>query len=145
MDGFRLSGRMLNAQQGKALLDRYYLQCKPVLIAGHMLRVVVTPDTRTLDQNAKFHALCSDIAASGLTWAGEKRTPKQWKVLLVSGHAVATGDGAELTQGLEGEMVNLRESTALMSVRRGASLIEYALAFCAHNGVQIHTSDEVPS
>lgn len=92
---------------------------------------------RTLDQNAKFHAICSDIARSGLEWAGKKRTAAQWKVLLVSGHATATKEGSEMVPGLEGEFVNVRESTALMSKRRGASLIEYALAFAAMRGVEL--------
>lgn len=91
--------------------------------------------TRTLEQNAKFHAMCSDIAKSGLNWAGKPRTAAQWKVLLVSGHAIATKEGAEIVPGLESEYVNLRESTALMSKKRGASLIEYSLAFGAQHGV----------
>lgn len=89
--------------------------------------------TRTGDQNAKFHAICSDLARSGLEWMGKRRTAEQWKVLLVSGHAVATKEGADLVPGLEGEFVNLRESTATMSRRRSSSLIEYAQAFVAQH------------
>ena len=88
---------------------------------------------RTADQNAKFHAICRDLAQSGLEWMGKPRTAEQWKVLLVSGHAVATKEGAELVSGLEGEFVNLRESTAAMSKRRSSSLIEYAQAWAAQN------------
>ncbi len=91
--------------------------------------------TRSLEQNAKFHALCGDLAYSGLEWAGKPRSAAQWKVLLVSAHAVVTKEGAEIVPGLEGEFVNLRESTALMSVSRGASLIEYVQAFVATNEV----------
>jgi hypothetical protein len=93
--------------------------------------------TRTLEQNAKFHALCDDLAKSDVTWAGKRRTAAQWKVLLVSGHAVATKEGSEILPGIEGEFVNIRESTALMSKKRGASLIEYTLAFCAMHGVSM--------
>jgi hypothetical protein len=100
-------------------------------------RVTFSEPKRNLDQNAKFHALCSDIARSGMEWAGKRRTADQWKVLLVSGHAVATKEGAEMVPGLEGEFVNVRESTALMSVKRAASLIEYTLAFCSNNGVEL--------
>lgn len=99
--------------------------------------VEVKPATRTLDQNAKFHAICSDIGKSGVLWAGKPRTAAQWKVLLVSGHAAATREGSEMVPGLEGEYVNLRESTALMSKKRSASLIEYTLAFCAMHGVEL--------
>jgi hypothetical protein len=94
-------------------------------------------DNRTLEQNAKFHALCSDIARSGAEWAGKRRSAAEWKVLLVSGHSVATKEGAEIVPGLEGEFVNIRESTARMSVKRGASLIEYTLAWCATKGIEV--------
>jgi hypothetical protein len=55
--------------------------------------------------------------------------------LLVSGHATATKEGSEILPGLEGEFVNIRESTALMSKKRGASLIEYTLAYAAMNQI----------
>ncbi len=91
---------------------------------------------RTSDQNAKFHALCSDLEKSRIHWAGKPRDAAAWKVLLVSGHATATKEGSEMIPGLEGEFVNVRESTALMSKSRGSSLIEYAQAFCAAHGVE---------
>jgi len=100
-------------------------------------RVTVAAPTRTSDQNAKFHALVSDIAKSGHLWLGKPRNAAQWKVLLVSGHSVATKEGSEIVPGIEGEFVSLRESTALMSKRRGASLIEYVQCFCAMNNIKI--------
>lgn len=100
-------------------------------------KVVVDDLTRTGEQNAKFHAICGDIAKSGISWMGKARTAEQWKVLLVSGHAAATKEGFEIIAGLEGEFVNIRESTALMSVKRGSSLIEYSIAWCAMNGVKL--------
>lgn len=103
--------------------------------AGTVVRF--SEPTRTSEQNAKFHAICSDLERSRLEWMGKPRSAAQWKVLLVSGHAVATKECAELVPGLEGEFVNLRESTAAMSKKRGASLIEYALAFCAMRGVRL--------
>lgn len=106
-------------------------------------QVILKPSTRTTEQNAKFHALCSDIAKSGMKWAGKERNAAQWKVLLVSGHAIATNEGAEIVPGIESEFVNLRESTALMSKKRGASLIEYTLAFCAANSIKLSDYDRL--
>jgi len=100
--------------------------------------VTVGEPTRSLDQNAKFHALCSDLGKSQVLWAGKPRTSAEWKVLLVSGHATATHEGSEIIPGIEGEFVNIRESTALMRKARGASLIEYTLAFAAMNGLEVH-------
>lgn len=93
---------------------------------------------RNLEQNAKFHAICSDIARSDIEWAGKRRTPAQWKVLLVSGHAVATKEGAEMVPGIEGEFVNIRESTALMSKSRASSLIEYSIVFALSNDIELN-------
>ena len=90
--------------------------------------VQVKPKTRSLDQSAKFHAICNDLAKSRIEWGGKRRTLEEWKVLLVSGHAAATNSGYEIVQGFEGEMINLRESTATMTKARSASLIDYAEA-----------------
>ena len=99
--------------------------------------VTVSDQIRTLPQNAMFHDLCGAIAKAGAKWAGKPRTAKEWKVLLVSGHATATGEGSDIVPGLEGEFVNIRESTALMSKKRGSSLIDYTMAYCANNGIAI--------
>jgi hypothetical protein len=74
---------------------------------------------------------------------GKVRTPQEWKTLLVSGHAIATGYGAEVIAGLEGELVNIREPTSKMSVKRGSSLIEYTLAFCAMNDIKLPYRSEL--
>lgn len=97
---------------------------------------------RNLEQSAKFHAICSDISRQK-TFAGRFRKPEQWKMLLVSGHSVATKQGSEMVPGLEGEWCNLRESTAEMSVKRMASLIEYAIAYCVDNAIMLsaHNGD----
>lgn len=132
----RFFRRLSGVAPAYAAISSLWAEIKPYLVDGHAFELTVRPETRTTDQNAKFHALCSDIAKSGLQWAGKRRDAGEWKVLLVSGHAVATKEGTEIVPGLEGEFINLRESTALMSKRRGSSLIEYAVAFCANNGIR---------
>jgi hypothetical protein len=99
--------------------------------------VSIGPRKRSSDQNAMFHAICADLAASPLTFAGKRRSMLTWKSLLVSGHAVATGEDGEVIPGIESEFVAIRESSANMSVRRAASLITYALAFCDMHGVEL--------
>lgn len=79
--------------------------------------------------------MISDIARQ-VTWCGKKLKPEQWKVLLISGHAVATKQEAEVVPGLEGEYVNIRESSADMSVGRMASLIEYTMAWAIGQNVR---------
>ncbi|MCW9731935.1 recombination protein NinB [Avibacterium sp. 20-15] len=97
--------------------------------------VEIKPLTRTLAQNAKLHAMLTDIAKQ-CTFNGKKQTLGTWKMLFVSGHNIATGEQAEMAIGFEGEVVNLRESTAEMGVKRSASLIEYIQAWGVSNGVR---------
>ena len=98
---------------------------------GYQVRVI--EQLRNGEQRAKFHALCTDLEKSEITWLGKRRSKQAWKVLLISGHAVATDEGVEIVPGLEGEFVNIRESEASMSKSRSSSLIEYTLAFIANH------------
>jgi hypothetical protein len=135
---------LFNRQQAHAVFTALWERVKAELQGGKRLQVSVKPERRSLDQNAKFHALCEDAARAGLVWAGKPRSAAEWKVLLVSGHAAATNLGAEIVAGLEGEFVNIRESTAAMDKARGSSLIEYTLAFLAQQGVAVHQERTTP-
>lgn len=119
------------------------IECIKTSPSGY--KVTVEPPKRTDGQNERFHAIVGDIAKSGIEWAGKKRSAAQWKVLLVSGHAVATKEGAEIVPGLENEFVAVRESTALMSIKRGASLIDYSTCFAIQNGVRLNDPKEITS
>jgi hypothetical protein len=99
-------------------------------------------DGRSPSQNDIFHAMMNDIAASNAEWAGQRWDADDWKALMVSAHAKATrGDHPDprrtLIQGLEGELVQLREKTSKMSKERATSLIEYVMAWCAQHGIEL--------
>ena len=118
---FRLSHDTARQNAARAVMD-----------APDGWKVEIKPRTRSSDQNALLHALFSE-AAKVCSWHGRKLTAEQWKVLFISGHAIATGRGADMVPGLEGEFVNIRESSARMSVARMTSLIEYINAWMAEN------------
>lgn len=115
-----------------------------VMQAPEGYEVRITPPRRSLDQNAMLHAICADIARSGHHHAGEPRSPAEWKCLLVSAHTYITGHGLKILPGIEGEYVNVRESTASMSKARGSSLIDYALAYCALNSIKLSAAQWYP-
>lgn len=125
-------------QAHKVISEQLWSYCKAMLVSGNVLKVTVGDMSRTLEQNAKFYAICEDIAKSGLKWNGKRQPASVWKLLLISGHAMATGEGADIMAGLEGEFINIRESTALMSVKRSSSLIEYSTAFAVNNDVKLN-------
>jgi len=99
--------------------------------------VTIKEPTRRTVQNNMLHALLEDMARSGFKWDGEARTALEWKNLCVSGHTIATGLPAKFTRGLEGELLNVRESTANMGVARASSLISYVIAFCDMNAIPL--------
>lgn len=105
------------------------------LAAQEYVVVEVRDPKRSDEQNAKMHAMLSDIAQQ-MTWQGNKLDVDGWKSLFVSGHAIATRLPHKVVIGIEGELVNVREPTSEMSVRRCASLIEYIQAWAAENGVK---------
>ena len=135
MSEFRHFAKLHDPKQAREALDLVYEKAVPYLYQGKKVEIRMTLETRNGEQNAKFHAMCGDFARSGLEWAGKRRDAAAWKVLLVSGHAMATKEGAEIIPGLEGEFVNIRESTALMSKGRSSSLIEYTMAMGDQMGV----------
>lgn len=136
---------LFNAQQGHTAMARLWMEAKAHLLAGRRMVLELKEETRRDSQNRKFHALCGDLERSRFQWMGKPRTAAQWKVLLVSGHAVATKEETEVIPGLEGEFINVRESTAQMTVRRSASLLEYTIAFCAMNRIPTLDEEAVPA
>jgi hypothetical protein len=129
--------------------QQYILAHKPARM-GAIQAVQDAPDgyvveikepTRKLSQNAKFHAILTDISRQA-QYIGKKRSIEFWKGLFVSGWQIATGEKPDIVPGLEGEFINIRESTATMSVRNLSSLMEYVIAWAIDNGIQL--TDPVP-
>lgn len=117
-----------------------YLQLgKPV-----RLRIDDKQPTRTLDQNAKFHALCGDIAKQR-KWAGQEIDTEGWKRLLVDAWARAEGKGqGRVVPSLDGQsVVNLGIQTRRMRVADMAELIEFAQAWAVDNGVTLYDSERM--
>ena len=130
--------RIITRQNKRDVMTLAWEAAGKLLEANDSIYVEVREKTRTLEQNAKLHAMLSDIARQK-EFGGQKRTIEQWKMIFISGHRIATGGTAEMAVGLEGEVINLRESTAQMGVQRLASLISYIDAWAAENGVVFKT------
>ncbi len=137
MSDDRLTLRLFEPVQAHKAIDAAWRHAKGWLVAGGgRLVLEVRPETRSDQQNRLLHALFADVARQA-EWMGKKRTAIEWKLLFVSGHSVATKQGADLVPGLEGEFLNLRESTARMSKARMASLLEYVMAWAVDHGVEL--------
>lgn len=110
---------------------------------GHY--VSIQEPTRSLDQNAKLHAMLGDIARQK-QWAGRSLEIDDWKRLLVDAWARQEGGhAARVVPSLDGEgVVTLGAQTRNLGVRDMASLIESIYAWGAEQGVQWSEPVEVP-
>lgn len=122
--------------QARAAFGVAYERGMSHVVQGGRAVLELRPERRSDVQNARLHAMFSDIAKRHL-FNGRRLTLDQVKVIFISGHSMVTGNGADLVVGLEGEAVNIRESSARMSVARMASLIEYTMAWAANNGMDL--------
>lgn len=95
--------------------------------------------TRSLEQNAKFHAICHDLERSGLEWAGKARDTEAWKRLLVDAWARCEHrTQGEIVPSLDGQsVVNLGIQTRKMKVGEMAELIEFSQAWAIDHDVPL--------
>lgn len=98
--------------------------------------VEIKPITRSLAQNAKLHALLTDIAKA-LEWAGAKRDVETWKRLLTAAWLRARGEPIEMLPALDGHGVDIVfRRTSELSVNEMIELIEYIQAWAVDKGIE---------
>jgi len=101
--------------------------------------VEIKPPKRTLPQNAKLHAMLTDVACQ-VEWAGAKRNPEAWKDIFTAALRSAK-HGLDVVPGINGGFVLLGMHTSAMTKAEVAELIELIAAFGAEHGVQFQDDD----
>ncbi len=118
---------------------------KQFLELGQDVRVSVKEHkpSRSLEQNAMFHAICGELATQ-LQWAGRWLDAEGWKRLLVDAWARESNRRqGDIVPSLDGaSIVNLAVQTRRMTVGEMADLITFAQAWAVENGVRL--SDQAP-
>ena len=124
------------AVQGhKALLEAWNW-VKPMVMAGHRLNVVIKPESKTREQEEKYHAMIGEVAEQaqhlGSSWQAE-----DWKRLLLDKFARETGR-------THGKVIPNLDKTGVVEVgilsRKfnkvdGAEFIEWLYAWGIENGI----------
>ena len=96
---------------------------------------------RTGDQNAKIHAMLSDIARQ-VELNGMKYSAHVWKRLTVAEWLKDAGERPMIIQDLSGEILVLWEKTSKMTTKQMASYIEWLYAFGVEYSVIWSKKDE---
>lgn len=102
--------------------------------------VRITPPTRSLEANARFHAMLSDIVKSGWKHEGRKFDVDDLKVLFVSAWMHETGRTSDVVRGFNGEAVQLRRSTTTFTKEEMGELMDLVETFAAQHSINL--SDE---
>lgn len=99
--------------------------------------ITAKPVTRSSSQNAKLHAMLTEIAGQK-EWAGMRRDVDTWKRLMVAAWCRARGENVELLPALDGHGVDIVfRRTSELSKGEMAELIEFVQAWAVEQGVQL--------
>lgn len=96
--------------------------------AGAVLNIAEAK--RTLDQNAKFWAMLSDISRAKPL--GRRHTPDDWKAIMMN----ACGWECQFMEGLDGRPFPQGFKSSQLTKHQMMVLIEYMTAFAAEHGIQ---------
>lgn len=98
--------------------------------------VEIKPPTRSLEQNAKLHAMLEDVA-NQVEWHGMKLHKDIWKRICTAAMLREIGESPMLVPSLDGHGIEIiYEKTSTMGKRMMAALIEWVYAFGSEKGVQ---------
>ena len=130
--------RLENPKQAHALIANLWVRIKAALESGQNLTIEVKKESKTRDQEEKYHAMIADIAKQA-QHQGARWNAEDWKRLLLhefakqanlpQGRIVASLDGTGIVQlGLQSRK---------LTKEQGSEFIEFLFAWAAQNGVDL--------
>jgi hypothetical protein len=125
-----------NAQQGhQAMTHAWAEYIKPMLIAGHRMTLEVKPEKRTTPQNARLHAMLTNLSKHA-EWHGQKLPMEVWKRLCMAAWMREERQSPQLIPSLDGHGVDIvYEHTSKLSKDQCGRLMEWIEAFAAERGI----------
>lgn len=133
----RLTATLWNPQQAHQVIAQAWQHAKSLLMAGHRLELEVRPQKRNLPQNAKLHAMLTEIAAQK-EWAGKHRDAETWKRLMVAAWCRTKGEAIEFLPAIDGQGVDIVfRRTSELDKAECADLITFVEAWASQNEVEL--------
>jgi hypothetical protein len=123
---------LTNPEQASAVMAKIWPKVKDTLKAGKSLRMEIKADTRSDEQNAKYHAMLSEIAVQA-QHLGAKWDAESWKRFLVYEFCKQLGlPQGQIVPSLDGSgIVQLGLQTRDFSKERAAEFITFLEAWAA--------------
>jgi NinB protein len=123
-------------EQASALMAKIWPKVKDSLKAGKALRLEIKADSRSDEQNAKYHAMLSEIAVQA-QHLGAKWSAEDWKRFMVFQFCKELGlPQGQIVPSLDGSgIVQLGLQTRDFSKERAMEFITFLEAWGANNGI----------
>lgn len=139
----RITIQLYQPAQAHAALMTAWAECiKPMLIGGHRLVLEVRPQPRSSQQNARLHAMLTELALN-VEWGGKKLPMEVWKRLCMAAWMREERQSPQLVPALDGNGVDIiYERTSRLTKDECGRLMEWITAFAAERGVMLGVDPE---
>jgi hypothetical protein len=126
-------------EQAKKVFSEIYPKVISYLLAGNKLVLTIEQESKSRDQEEKYHAIIGEIAKQS-SHLGAKWSSEDWKRFLVWQFAKEIGiSTGKLVPSLDGTgIVQLGLQTRKFKKDESSQFIEWLLAWAAQNGVTVN-------
>ena len=125
-------------EQAQALMNNLWPKVREALVYGKKLTLEIKQQTKSREQEEKYHAIIGDIAKQA-NHMGSKWDAESWKRLLVWQFCKEKQiDAGRIVPSLDMTgVVQLGQQTRKFSKEQASEFVEFLLAWCAENGVEL--------
>ena len=129
---------LTSPQQASDLMNRLWPRVKESLSAGKKLTLEIKDASKSREQEEKYHAIIGDIAKQA-QHMGHKWDAESWKRLMVDKYLRETGFmNSPIIPNLDGTgIIQLGFQTRKFSKEQASEFVEFLLAWCADNGIEL--------
>lgn len=125
-------------EQAQALMNALWPKVKEALKSGKKLTLEIKAQSKTRDQECKYHAIFGDIAKQA-QHLGAKWDAEDWKRLLVQEFCKEKGlSTGRVIPNLSGDGIcQLGQQTRNFSKEQASEFVEFLMAWASQHGVEL--------
>lgn len=124
-------------EQAQSLMNGLWPKVKESLKSGKKLTLEIKAQSKSREQEEKYHAIIGDIAKQA-QHMGAKWDAETWKRLLVDKYCRETGLSSQIMANLDNDgLVQLGFQTRKFTKEQASEFVEFLLAWCAENGIEL--------
>jgi excinuclease UvrABC ATPase subunit len=126
-------------EQAQALMKNLWPKVREALVYGKKLTIEIKAQSRSDEQNRKYHAIFSDIARQA-EHCGSKWDAEDWKRMLVWQYCKEKQiEAGKVVPSLDMTgIVQLGQQTRKFTKEQASEFVEFLLAWCADNGIELN-------